>query len=590
MSSFRYRIIVICALFAFWATAILAASIPPISYQGRLTNSLGNPVANGNYGVTFAIYADSEGGSALWTESHTVTTSSGLFTAMLGSMTPFDPSLFSVYPRYLGITIGAGPEMTPRILMGSVPYALNATSGTTGYWLQSGSSIYYNGGNVGIGTSTPGDVLEVNGSATISKVDGPRLTLKDNHVGQERPRISFSGDFLAIFDGDTSTAHVFSFMNTFSNVRNYDAILRVHGRTTNSWGTSLDLTHNGTHGIMSTDVGDITLAPANGSVVFSADSRWQSGGADRVMVDPNNRKIQVFGSNGVERARLCEEGAGLLVLYDSSLSTYGGALLSAVGFGGGRGGTLMLNDSTNALNVWMDAGASGNSSVILPDCAIDSREILDEPGISANRVPSPSLLTSATMQDLVTTTITTPGSGYILVIGSCDVSISGPAGTKTAYIQIDETAGGDRITGYTAIVGLGGDQGTIFSVFVQRVFYKPAGTYTFRMEGSRYVTGVAYMAPADAAVTAIYLPTSYGSVIAMANSSEAAGFDQATKVETSDVFGKPTNENMYQVDLRDLELKAAKARAEAERLERQVTEAKMKELQKQQNQTKPDSK
>ena len=48
-------------------------------------------------------------------------------------------------------------------------------------------------------------------------------------------------------------------MNTFSNVRDYDASLRIHGRTTDSWGTFLDLTHDGVRAILSTDVGSIAV-------------------------------------------------------------------------------------------------------------------------------------------------------------------------------------------------------------------------------------------------------------------------------------------------------------------------------------------
>ena len=149
------------------AAPVVAAPTQPISYQGRLTDNSGNPVANGTYNVTFAIYAEPVKGSALWTENQDVTISGGLFTALLGSITPFDPALFKEFPRYLGITVGGGPEMSPRILMASVPYALNAP-GTGGYWQQSGSNIYYNSGNVGIGTATPGAKLDVDGQVKIA--------------------------------------------------------------------------------------------------------------------------------------------------------------------------------------------------------------------------------------------------------------------------------------------------------------------------------------------------------------------------------------------------------------------------------------
>ncbi|MEO1486514.1 MAG: hypothetical protein AAFU57_12250 [Bacteroidota bacterium] len=43
----------------------------------------------------------------------------------------------------------------------------NSGGGTGGYWAQTGSDIHYDGGNVGIGTTTPEAFLEVEGTGTI---------------------------------------------------------------------------------------------------------------------------------------------------------------------------------------------------------------------------------------------------------------------------------------------------------------------------------------------------------------------------------------------------------------------------------------
>ena len=44
------------------------SSVPNlINFQGRLTDSLGNPVTDGAHSVTFRIFSLPSGGSALWT-------------------------------------------------------------------------------------------------------------------------------------------------------------------------------------------------------------------------------------------------------------------------------------------------------------------------------------------------------------------------------------------------------------------------------------------------------------------------------------------------------------------------------------------
>jgi len=97
-----------------------------INYQGSLLDSLGDPVADGPYGITFSIYDVETAGTALWQETQTVDVEGSLFSVMLGSVTDFPDDLFDGNPRYIGVQVGAGDEMTPRQLLASVPYAFHA--------------------------------------------------------------------------------------------------------------------------------------------------------------------------------------------------------------------------------------------------------------------------------------------------------------------------------------------------------------------------------------------------------------------------------------------------------------------------------
>ncbi|MDA8132692.1 MAG: hypothetical protein M0011_14405, partial [Elusimicrobia bacterium] len=108
--------------------AMAAAAPSYINYQGRLVDANGNPLS-GSYSITFNIYGVSSGGSAVWTEVQpAVTVDNGIFSAKLGSVTALPPSVFASDTRYLGVTIGSDAEMSPRVQLLSVPYAIYAAS------------------------------------------------------------------------------------------------------------------------------------------------------------------------------------------------------------------------------------------------------------------------------------------------------------------------------------------------------------------------------------------------------------------------------------------------------------------------------
>ena len=108
--------------------AAITNSSRVIPYQGRLTDSAGANVADGSYAITFKIYTVSTGGSSSFTETHSsVSISSGLFSVLLGSLSASGVNLdFANPPYYLGITIAANVEMSPRIQLGFAPLAHNS--------------------------------------------------------------------------------------------------------------------------------------------------------------------------------------------------------------------------------------------------------------------------------------------------------------------------------------------------------------------------------------------------------------------------------------------------------------------------------
>ena len=119
-----------CALVLLTVSLASGAGTPSLmSYQGRLTD-VGGSSLDGSYSLVFTIYDDpvaSAPGNIMWQETHpSVTVTGGLFSVVFGAGTPavsLNESVFSSPDRYLGIKVGADPEISPRTRLVSTPYA-----------------------------------------------------------------------------------------------------------------------------------------------------------------------------------------------------------------------------------------------------------------------------------------------------------------------------------------------------------------------------------------------------------------------------------------------------------------------------------
>ena len=171
-----YSVFLLVTLAMMVMAAAVAAEVPSvISYQGRLTTPTGASVPDGNYTIAFTIYDAAGGGTSKWTETQSVTTSGGLFSVQLGSVTPVSDTVFSGTTRYLGITVGTDSELMPRVALVAVPYAqrVSTVDGATGGTLSGSTAIQNNlnvSGNVGIGTETPLRKLHIGTGTTVNNV------------------------------------------------------------------------------------------------------------------------------------------------------------------------------------------------------------------------------------------------------------------------------------------------------------------------------------------------------------------------------------------------------------------------------------
>ena len=118
----KYILLVIISASIFTSILTFSQTIPQtINYQGLLKDASGVVVANGDYNLTFKMYDVESSGSPLWTETKLINIVDGIINTQLGSITPITLPFNEEY--WLGITIAAGSELTPRIKFASVPYS-----------------------------------------------------------------------------------------------------------------------------------------------------------------------------------------------------------------------------------------------------------------------------------------------------------------------------------------------------------------------------------------------------------------------------------------------------------------------------------
>jgi len=115
-------------IFAYPSTPSAASRI--LSFQGRLTDSLGNPITAAT-NMRFRLYTASSGGTTLYdTGTCSITPDQdGVHNVLIGSScgSEVSSSVFTENTQvWLGVLVGSDAEMTPRQRMANVPYAMNA--------------------------------------------------------------------------------------------------------------------------------------------------------------------------------------------------------------------------------------------------------------------------------------------------------------------------------------------------------------------------------------------------------------------------------------------------------------------------------
>ncbi|HVM91491.1 MAG TPA: tail fiber domain-containing protein [Terriglobales bacterium] len=160
------------------AATLSNSSVPMLSkFNGTLTDINSKPITTIS-GVTFSLYAEAEGGAALWMETQNVQPDkNGRYTVTLGSSksTGLPVDVFvSGQARWLGVQVSGQAEY-PRVLLMSVPYALKAADAATIGGLPPSAFMLANPGSNSATSRDERSGMASTGNANGESKDGPQV-------------------------------------------------------------------------------------------------------------------------------------------------------------------------------------------------------------------------------------------------------------------------------------------------------------------------------------------------------------------------------------------------------------------------------
>lgn len=145
-----------------------------ISFQGLLTDDVGEPVHEQTVRIEVALYDAASSGSRVWpedgSESHIVEVINGVFEIAIGEFAPLEPSHLAAR-RWVGISVNGEPELAPRIELTAAPYAIRAGVADMALALPPGRGVVRSINNLtGLVSLTAGDNVAIMTDETTNAI------------------------------------------------------------------------------------------------------------------------------------------------------------------------------------------------------------------------------------------------------------------------------------------------------------------------------------------------------------------------------------------------------------------------------------
>ena len=167
----------------------------------------------------------------------------------------------------------------------------------------------------------------------------------------------------------------------------------------------------------------------------------------------------------------------------------------------------------------MDNDAVGGPEII--NNSIFGIDIVDEPGIAQGRTNTIIPLSKSTMTELTTVSMITPTAGFVFLQGRATINLDSTTGSNYAFMQIIVNSTGDTVSGIYSKVGASNFSNSgqySFNCTAQRTYFLTAGPHTIKLEARQAASsGTAKASAVFPILTAIFFPTSYGSVTPVAD-------------------------------------------------------------------------